>query len=434
MKSQKKKWGFVVLLISLFGLMLLLNVLTPWIADDYRYAYSFATEEKLQTVWDIFPSLKAHRYIMNGRSTPHFLLHLFTLLPECVFDIANSLVFVLLILGMHRLVCGSGQYDIFMFCALTGAVFLFVPGFGSSFLWMAGSCNYLWCDTLLIWLLIPFVDNLLSRAPAPSKYIQFLMPPVALFFGNMSQNVSAAGIMLMGLCIMWLFFTHKTVCWWMVFTFVSAFAGWFLCMRAPTDIGLLQTGTLSAGVILNNFHRAAGFLMDHGVGLCAALLVLICFSWFEKQDKTHIYLAAIMFLAALAANYAMMVSVYYPSRAFTGSVILLICGCGLVLPKQLHKAIRPALALVLIFVMGVTMLHALPSIYECYAMSQDREAQVQAAVASNTMDYSTFGIVSRSRYDGFFEIYDLTVYNDHTANTYYARYHGLNSITATRFE
>ena len=431
---QRQRLIFCTLFILLFFLMLLLNMLSPWVADDYYYAYSFATDEKLDSIWDIFPSLKTHGTFMNGRYTPHFFVQLFTMLPLWVFDIFNSAMFVWMILGMHRMVCGPGKYDVAMLCGLTGAVFMLVPGFGPSFLWMAGSCNYLWCDVLLFWLLVPFADAVLGRRTAPKLIIQFLMIPAALFFGNMSQNVSAAGIMLMVLAMLWLKRKRQPVHWWMVLTAIAAFAGWFLCMRTPADIHRIRYGTPNLGQILDNFQLAADMMLKYGTLPCIALLILTTFSWYGGMKKEYAVIIIGMFLAAMASNYAMSVSVYYPDRAFTGTTLLLICSCALAVSEMRRPAIKMSLSLCLVFSMAVTMLYELPDIYKCYAMYKDREVQVAQAVSAGETSLTTFGIESRSRYDGFYQLHDLTIYPDTMANMYYARYHGLDSIVVDRFE
>lgn len=432
MVSQKR--GFFLLLALLFLVMLLLNALTPWIADDYRYAFSFATEEKLHSIRDIFPSLKAHTYVMNGRCTPHFWVHLFTLLPLWAFDVCNSAVFVLMIMGMHRLIMGKRQYDVLLLCALTAGLFVTVPAFGPSFLWMAGSCNYLWCDVLLIWLLVPFADAVMERGHEPAPVFRLLMIPAALFFGNMSQNVSASGVMLMGLAMLWLKWKKHPVRWWMMLTALAAFAGWLLCLSSPADRGMLERGASSIGALLDQFQQAAEAMIQHGTIPSIGLLILAVSAWYDGMDRNRIAAAIGLFVTALACNYVMAVSFYYPDRAFTGSALMLVCGCGILLPKARSPKWKASIALSLVLMMGLSLVHALPDLYDCYAMAQDREMQVTQAVENGETALTTFGIESRSSYDGFHQLHDLTIDPNAMENIYYARYHGLDAIVIDRIE
>ena len=58
---------------GIFALMLALNILTPYICDDFTYDLNFLTAKPLASFWDIFPSMYAHSYKMNGRLISHGL-------------------------------------------------------------------------------------------------------------------------------------------------------------------------------------------------------------------------------------------------------------------------------------------------------------------------------------------------------------------------
>ena len=100
--KKPDKLLFMLTLASTFAVMAGLNLLTPMIADDYRYAFSFSTGARLQIVGEIFPSLAAHASVMNGRLVPHFFVQLFTITPRPVFSLLNAMVYVLLLLGLRR--------------------------------------------------------------------------------------------------------------------------------------------------------------------------------------------------------------------------------------------------------------------------------------------------------------------------------------------
>ena len=157
--KRKGALPFALIAATVFVAMLVLNLLTPMIADDYRYAYRFDTLTRLQSVWDIFPSLAAHASILNGRYVPHFFVQLFLLMPRPIFAVVNALCFMALLMGMYRLIKpAQAQYDSKVLLMVSGATFLFPPVFGQSFLWLCGATNYLWCDALMIWALVPFAD------------------------------------------------------------------------------------------------------------------------------------------------------------------------------------------------------------------------------------------------------------------------------------
>ena len=163
MKNSVRKGLWIAALCLTGALMLLLNLLTPMICDDYRYAFSFATGERITGVGEIIPSLAAHGHVLNGRYAPHFFVQLFAMLPEICFDAVNTAVFLLLVTGIYRLARGEA-WDVLLLLGVFGALFLLPPVFGQNMLWMAGSCNYLWPAAVLVWLMKPFVD-LVSGSP-----------------------------------------------------------------------------------------------------------------------------------------------------------------------------------------------------------------------------------------------------------------------------
>ena len=75
------------LLVFLF--LFVCNVLTKYMVDDFAYLYSFQNGQRIESIFDIFPSMYAHAQYMNGRLIPHFLVQLFTLPPTWVFRLGE---------------------------------------------------------------------------------------------------------------------------------------------------------------------------------------------------------------------------------------------------------------------------------------------------------------------------------------------------------
>lgn len=93
---------FRICLLLLWGIMFVLNKYTYFAADDYSYMNSFADSERIRSVFDIFPSMYAHMFSMNGRLVAHFFVRLFLMLPPWIFDIVNASMFLFLIMGVYR--------------------------------------------------------------------------------------------------------------------------------------------------------------------------------------------------------------------------------------------------------------------------------------------------------------------------------------------
>lgn len=70
---------FWLILFFIAAAMFIFNRYTTFMADDYSYMNSFAGTGRIESILDIFPSMYAHAFSMNGRLVPHFFVQLFLL-------------------------------------------------------------------------------------------------------------------------------------------------------------------------------------------------------------------------------------------------------------------------------------------------------------------------------------------------------------------
>lgn len=430
---QKKLWLGLCCLIG--ALMLLLNILTPMLCDDYRYAFSFATGERLSSLWQIFPSLVEHGRALNGRYAPHFFVQLFTLLPECCFDLVNAGVFLLLVLGVYRLAQRRFSYDPMLLAGVFGALFLLPPAFGQNMLWMAGACNYLWPAAGLVWLIRPFVRLVSGEDAQVRPAGMAAMAAGGLLFGNCSENVSAAGLMLMGLCILWRLIRKEKTPLWMWLTAVLTAAGWLLLMLSPVEkpTGLGEGGAL--GIYLERFSNTLSLWLTHLGPLTAVYAFLLCLS-FGGAGRQRLVPSVMLAVCALCCQLAMVFSSYFPERALLGPIVLMVSACVLLLPGLRPAAIplRNGLCLCLCLFALLNAAMALPHTYNRCRLAHARDAQVMAAAEAGEKDVVTFGILGRTRYDAYTGLVELSSLPEHFANEAYAAYFGLDSIIVERVE
>ena len=432
MKSSACKGLWIAALCLMGALMLLLNLLTPMICDDYRYAFSFATGERITGVGEIIPSLAAHGHVLNGRYAPHFFVQLFAMLPEICFDAVNTLVFLLLVTGIYRLARGEEErWDTLLLAGVFGALFLLPPVFGQNMLWMAGSCNYLWPAAALVWLMKPFVDLVSGREVRFGWLGIVLMALGGLLFGNSSENLSAAGLMMMGLCILWQLVRRKSAPLWMWLTAAATLAGWLLLMLAPVE---KPTADGSLGMLLERFSQVMGLWLQHLGVLTAVWAFLVCLCW--EGSPQRLIPSVMLALCALCCHLAMMISNYVPERALLGPILLMICACGVLLPglEGMAVTLRRGLCLCLCLLAVLNAVMAVPHTYNRHQLAKARDQEMmQAAVAGET-DVVTFGVLGRTRYDAYTGLIELSSDVENFANVAYAKYYGVESVVVERVE
>ena len=157
-QDREKQLFFLILILSFFAI-LVFNVLTPMLSDDYAYAMEV---QKAGSLADLFRQ-EYHQYMTwNGRSVVHFILRVFLFLPSWVFKLANSAAFVAVSLLMWKLTEPDREYDCYTLLMVQLGLWLYAVDFSETILWEDGACNYLW-GALLILLFMAMERRTLMR-------------------------------------------------------------------------------------------------------------------------------------------------------------------------------------------------------------------------------------------------------------------------------
>ena len=154
-------------------MIFILNCLTPLCADDFTYTRSYATGEKLSSVWDIVLSQYAHYFSTNGRSVLHFLGQLFLYLGKPVFNVINTVAYIGLCVLIVYVSFGRWSNTIPAWAvAVHIGLWMLTPGFGDSFFWLIGAANYLYGILLICLYLIPFRKASLAEGAQESVFLE----------------------------------------------------------------------------------------------------------------------------------------------------------------------------------------------------------------------------------------------------------------------
>lgn len=159
---KKYSYSWIMLLLVILGIFMTRNFLMPLLADDY--AYSFVWTEKYGNLMDFdkmpdevpeFKRVKSfsdiaeseynHYLNWGGRPLAVGILQTFLMFDKSFFNVANSVVFIALILLMYSLSQKAQGLKDISFGRLLWLILLFwfcLPEFGITTLWECGSCNY----------------------------------------------------------------------------------------------------------------------------------------------------------------------------------------------------------------------------------------------------------------------------------------------------
>lgn len=164
--------GFSLIITTVYLLIKQLNDYTGYSADDYLYHFFFLGEwptahvRHINNLWDLIQSIQIHTRINNGRFVAHTGVQLFMQFPKAAYNIANTIVYILVGVLINIHVFGKLRHLRVSYLALTFCLMWAVlPDMGTSILWLSGGFNYLWVALIYLTFLLPYRFNYHAKHP-----------------------------------------------------------------------------------------------------------------------------------------------------------------------------------------------------------------------------------------------------------------------------
>ncbi|MDH6308234.1 hypothetical protein M2451_001141 [Dysgonomonas sp. PFB1-18] len=330
-------WSFLVL--SCFLVLLLLNILTPFVSDDYVYLYVYGETQPVESLGDIIQSQVNHYFLWGGRSVVHFVAQVLLILPSYMSDILNASVYMGYVFLIYYHIKGKGEGSISLFLIVNMAIWFFQPVFGDTILWVTGSANYLWGTFFILLLLLPF--RLYDGSHLSP--IKQLVASVGLFIlgviaGWSNENTSGGMILIIILFLLY----YRSKAWkapvWSYVGLLGSIIGFAIMILAPGNFERAgEAGSLSLFILgYRLFNCTLTFFYHAGPFILVSLIVTILYYHFPKEEdgdrkREKLKLSFIYSIAGVAAVYAMVLSPSFPRRALFGVVTYLVIGAGILL-------------------------------------------------------------------------------------------------------
>ncbi len=156
---EKISWQIILILFA--GFFLVMNLITPFIADDISYAFIWDGEhkgnlldgigprERINSFTDILISQYSHYFWWGGRTVAHICVQFFSWVGKSYFDILNVLIFCAFVFLIFKIATGltlremNKKYLLFIILA----IYFLSPSWVLTSVWMTGSINYMWMVT-----------------------------------------------------------------------------------------------------------------------------------------------------------------------------------------------------------------------------------------------------------------------------------------------
>lgn len=352
--DRARKAVFFALVMISFAAIWIYNCLTPLMSDDLLFRPS-----DYHSVLDIF-RLEYEQYMTwNGRSVLQIILKIFSLMPKWVFNLCNSLCFVILSLLIYANVSGGKKYDGFLYVLIHLLLWNFSVEFDQTVLWMGGACNYLWGIVILLGFLTCF-RCFLEWEPRPGRGSWRKGKPesglpsgtgivrkggqrgaagisVFLFFfgvlaGWGNENTSGGGILIALLYTFFFYMERKKIHPWTAAGIAGMAVGFLFLLLAPGNKarGALMLLDESYSGIMAYVSR--GLKINKAVNrymmVYIAVICLLCVYFFYKRRKLAELKDTFIFsLAGLATSYVLILTPEPMPRAYFGANIFFAVAC-----------------------------------------------------------------------------------------------------------
>lgn len=444
-------------IISIISLML--NILYPTMSDDYTFRFvwrgdygpmfcddAYYPQEPIENIGDVFVSLRSLYWTWGGRMIIWSLAYLFANLPDIVFDLANTavfMIFLLLITMLGTLTFSLRQlnhrYLILTFLLLWGTSAMFA----NSYLWLAGSVGYLWPGVAQLLFLFFYVRHYCSdKNTLPRAGYMFILGILA---GQTNENSGAVTILLaIFLCIC--AGREKNLSAAHIAGIIGAMAGYIFLMSAPGNFVRMAATVYSAStyhdMILQRQNVLKGFV-------CVIPLVLLYFrlnGYHKSCDglpaRKYCLLARCFFVAGALSGAVMLPMPVLPLRAFTFTIVFWLIGALILLSVHTTEFMKDT---ILVkpgkIYLGVTALSLVAYLYAmaAYFVPQDIERDAAASLSvGQDLElppyHSPAGLASLVSLKGY--RVDCGVIGATASawpNRVYAAYWGLNSVQREKY-
>lgn len=434
---NSSKITVMAFLFALFIGMFYLNSRTPLTCDDFCYAFSFDTGERITSIGQIFGSMIAHRISINGRLVAHFMVQIFVLLPKVIFNVLNSVMFVALIYLLYSAkfvfdAPGSIRRDnaliiVMVFCS----VWLLNPSFGQVYFWLDGSINYLWGEVFALLWLIPQIKCYTDRSKKLSVPFQVFYIITSLFMGAYSENTTPA-LVFMGLLIiaLKLFFYKEKPEVWRIISLFFMFIGFLFMVTAPGEIkNKSVTPTLSHSIYV--IKQLTVSALAFWPVFLAFILLLFMSIRLRRVDVERRLIACIWILGSLASDYILFFASGGPWRSYAIVLILAIPACVILLDSLFDTAVRYAAYAVCAVSVCATMywgLMAVKDIGSVYYRFYYNEDLIAEQIAAGETDIHVPFITPKTKYSSFSGLYYIHPYSGNWLNVDVAKYYGVDAM------
>lgn len=445
MKNKNRTIKNIIILLSIFAVMLYMNFLTPLYADDYQYQFSWANRTiRIQNISQLVSSIKAHYYVMNGRVVVHALDQFFLMIGKNKFNIINAFGFTMLIYLSAYHIRGTIKkirwYDIFLIFL---SLWYLTPAFGESYLWLTGSCNYLW-GILIILSYYTIYTNYFNQIKTVKKFeilFSIIVMITSVIAGCTNENTSVA-LCCMQIVAILIALEQKRVRPWMIMGVAGNILGGLVILKSPGQMSRLSETSgslLSLDIWRINIINISGAIFRN-----LLIFVIIFYVLMVASKKQNIFKEMIdapetisWGIGAIVSAYVMIVSPQFPDRLWSGIVVLFTIFIGKIILIVLNEykdvlQIKKKQIKIFLLITAFGWLCGFEPVQydlqQTYLAFKSRQEEIQRVDKKSDYILYTNPITGSSRYNCYSSNGDISMDKTEWRNEGIAKYYGIRFV------
>lgn len=443
-ENKKQYILFGIVFLIFFILVFVLNKLYPLYADDWGYIYRGKSFTEASGI--MLGKLYDQYFTWGGRMVVHAIAHLLSCLGIEASDLINSLIFVFLLYIVYRISNRGNRIKPFLFVFTGLYLWLVIPAFNSTVLWLVGAANYMWGALIVILFLSAYYSYYMDGKEKEGwLYIVFFLI-AGVISGWTNENLFVAQIFFI-VCLLFLLKKEKiSIPAWAIAGLVGVCIGGILMIAAPGNylrsevvkegLGLADKSTveLISYRVLKVGYRYVVYLLP------AVAVYIVTLYFYRKQtappinNRKLLFGSLLFFASGNIACFAMMASYIFPPRAIFGIMTFIVIATGILYANLNTETVKmKRVRIIVLSVLSVLFVVNYGFDYKNihYLSERFSERNVileQQKQAGNRYIIFEGQITLPSKYD--FE--DLSDNPSHWLNKGYSKYYDVDSVKVVR--
>lgn len=432
-KNISGKTWVKIIFISIFLMMLVLNILTPLIADDYSYSFIFSTDHRIKNLLDVINSQAIHYMTWGGRSVAHFIAQVFLMFPKIIFSVLNSVVYTGIIYLIYRVIKGNKDDKPLLVLGIHLMIYFLTPVFGQNCLWLIGSCNYVWTTCLILLLIFNFI----IKGDKKDSILRIIcMLILGILAGWTNENTSFGLIVILIGTLIINKINKEKISKWKISGLVGAILGFITMIGAPGNYARSSEFVDHDFIIIKWLKRFIECTRGLGqycwIFIVALIILFTIYIYNRKKINKFVY---VFILGAIFTVYSMILSPTFPERSWFGTIIFFTIAIMLLVYdldsiKKVFKPIIIDIIIVLSILYGISYVCLAKDINRLRTTWNYRISEIKKIKGKEDSSIEFEAFYTENWKNPNFGLVDLTEETKEWPDRDISEYYGIDSISS----